>query len=198
MFHSCSLCLPGPTENWFQFWCYHLLSLCGLWVDPQNQLQGSSSLTRCHILVLYTHDLRNSMNERTHFFIKIYISHILFSKGLMFLWCVRDEWRQGQTAILTSLLLLTIARCVIFKNPLSTSSASWLELLNRGSLRTRALSLQAGSRSGLPVTNWLNCRQHLPIFFHNAHLAFASSAYLHGCISGWRLGQGSIYNIRKK
>ena len=46
------------------------------------------------------------MNERTHFFIKIYISHTLFS---MFLWCVRDEWRQGQTAILTQLLLLTIA-----------------------------------------------------------------------------------------
>ena len=32
------------------------------------------------------HNLRNSMNERTHFFIKIYISH-------MFLWCVRDGWR---------------------------------------------------------------------------------------------------------
>ena len=26
----------------------------------------------------------------------------------MFLWCVRDGWRQGQTAILTQLLLLTI------------------------------------------------------------------------------------------
>ena len=45
------------------------------------------------------------MNERTHF-IKIYISHTLFS---MFLGCVRDKWRQGQTAILTQLLLLTIA-----------------------------------------------------------------------------------------
>ena len=33
------------------------------------------------------------MNERTHFFVKINISHTLFSKGLMFLWCVRDEWR---------------------------------------------------------------------------------------------------------
>ena len=44
-------------------------------------------------------------NERTHFFRKIFISHTLFS---MFLWCVRDEWRQGQTAILTLLLLLTI------------------------------------------------------------------------------------------
>ena len=34
------------------------------------------------------------MNERTHFFIKIFISHTFFSKGLMFLWCVRDcgDW----------------------------------------------------------------------------------------------------------
>ena len=46
------------------------------------------------------------MNESTHFFIKICISHTLFS---MFLWCVRDEWRQGQIAILTQLFLLTIA-----------------------------------------------------------------------------------------
>ena len=60
------------------------------------------------------------MTNETHLFIKICFSHTLFSKELMFLWCVRDEWRQGQTAILTQ-LLLTIARCVIFKNPLSTS-----------------------------------------------------------------------------
>ena len=37
--------------------------------------------------------------------------------------------------------------------PLSTSSASWLGLLNQGSLRATALSLQAVSHSGLPVTN---------------------------------------------
>ena len=46
------------------------------------------------------------MNELIHFFIKIRISHTLFS---IFLWCVRDEWRQGQTSILTQLLLMTIA-----------------------------------------------------------------------------------------
>ena len=110
------------------------------------------------------------MNERTHFFIKICISHTLFSKGLMFLWCVRDGWRQEQTGILTQLPLLTIARCVIFKNPLGSSSASWLGLLNRKTLRATALSLQDGSRSGLPVTNSLKGCQHLPIFFHNVHL----------------------------
>ena len=43
--------------------------------------------------MLYTQDLRNSVNERTHFFIKISIFHTLFSEGLMFLWCVRDGWR---------------------------------------------------------------------------------------------------------
>ena len=109
----------------------------------------------CYLFcVLYNHnhniDLRNSMNEQTHFLMKIYISHTLFS---MFLWCVRGGWRQGQTSIWTQLLLLTIARCVIFKNPLSTSSASWLGLLNRGSLRATALILQAVSHCGLPVAN---------------------------------------------
>ena len=61
------------------------------------------------IIMLYCHnhniDLRTSINERTHFFIKICISYTLFS---MFLWCVRDEWRHGQTAILTQLIFLTI------------------------------------------------------------------------------------------
>ena len=70
------------------------------------------------------------MNERTHFFIKICISHTLIS---MFLWCVRDEWRLWQTAILTQLLLLTIA--------------TFLLHLGRGSLRATALSLQAGPLS---------------------------------------------------
>ena len=71
------------------------------------------------ILLLNTHDLHTSINKRTHFFMKICTSHTSFSKRLMFLCCLRDEWRHGQTTILTQLHLLTIARCVIFKNPLS-------------------------------------------------------------------------------
>ena len=128
------------------------------------------------------------MTNETHLFIKICISHTLFSRGLMFLWYVRDEWRQGQTAILTQLLLLTIARCVIFKNSLSTSSASWLELLNRG-------SLQAVPHTGLPRTNKLNCHWHLPIFFHNTHLLplFLQLIYT-GVSLDWQLGPGLIYN----
>ena len=92
-------------------------------------------------VVLYSH-LCKSMNGRIHFFIKICISHTLFSKGLMFMWCVTG----------TQLLLLTRARCVIFRNPLTTSSTSWLGLLNRRSLRATALSFQAFSQSGLSVT----------------------------------------------
>ena len=45
-----------------------------------------------------------------------------------------------------------------------------LWLLNRGLLRATALSLQAGPHSDLPVSKQLNCRRHLPMFFHNAHL----------------------------
>ena len=55
----------------------------------------------------------------------------------MFIWYVRDGWRQRQTAILTQLLLLTIARCVIFKNPryLHRCISDWL--LGQGSIHNR-------------------------------------------------------------
>ena len=82
------------------------------------------------LLMLYSRNTNISGNIIKHnlrtntLLYKKYISHTLFSKGLMFLWCVRNGWRQGQTTILNQLLLLTIARCVIFKNPLTTSSAS--------------------------------------------------------------------------
>ena len=115
------------------------------------------------------HNLRTSINKRAHFFIKIYLSHFILERVDVSVVC--ERWGET-TAILTQLLLLTIARCVIFKNTLSTSSASWLELLNRGSLRATALSraFSVCKLAGLPVTNYLNCRQHLPILFHNSHL----------------------------
>ena len=53
-------------------------------------------LYSCNINIsrnIIKHNLQTSMNDWTHFFIKIYISHTLFSKGLIFLWCVRDGWR---------------------------------------------------------------------------------------------------------
>ena len=119
------------------------------------------------------------MNYRTHFFIRICISHTLFSKGLIFLWCLRDEWRHKHTAILTKLLLLTIARSVI---PISTSSTSWLGLLNWRS--------QAASYSGLPFTKWLNGLRHLSIIFHNVHdlsvlpLIYTGASLIDGSIKG--------------
>ena len=81
------------------------------------------------------------MNEPTHTFMKICISHTLFS---MFLWRVRDEWRQGQTAILTQLLLLTVA--ALFHILAGIAQPGVAE-------DHTALSLQAGLHSDLPVTN---------------------------------------------
>ena len=80
-------------------------------------------------------------NEYT--FLQKYITLTLYSrKGGVVLY-VRDKWRQGQTAILTQVLLLTIAALL----------PHLAGLLNRGSLRAIAINLQAGSHSGIPVSN---------------------------------------------
>ena len=86
-------------------------------------------------------DLRTSMNERTHFFVKLFFPHTLFSGGLMFLLCVRDGWRQTDCYIDPTSSL----------DHSSTSSTSYLGLLNMGSLRAISLILQAGPHSGLPL-----------------------------------------------
>ena len=91
----------------------------------------------------------------------------------MFLECVGDGWRQGQTAILTELLLWTIERCVNSTHLSLLSHLSWG--CSTGGRRGPqpsgvVLSLLVGSHSGLPVNNCLNGRQQLPIFFHNSHL----------------------------
>ena len=54
--------------------------------------------------------LFTNFNERTNTLLKICIAYTLFS---MFRWCVRDGWRQGQTTILTKLLLLTLATLLL-------------------------------------------------------------------------------------
>ena len=105
----------------------------------------------------------------------------------MFLRCVRDVWRQGQAAILTQLLLLTIARCVIFNNPLSTSSVSWLGLLNRGSLRATALRKRSQSVSWF--SHWPSCDQLTEgppasaYILHNAHLLSLLLPLIYTCAS---------------
>ena len=53
------------------------------------------------------------MNERTHFFIKIYLSHIIFERVVSCGWEV--IWRRGQTATFLHKVLLTIA--ALLSNP---------------------------------------------------------------------------------
>ena len=81
------------------------------------------------------------MNERTHFFIKnIYLSHFILEMVNASVVCERR--------------METGTDCYIgptfSPGHSSTSSASWLGLLNQGLLRATALSLQAGPHSGLP------------------------------------------------
>ena len=66
------------------------------------------------------------MNERTHFFMKIYLSHFILER-VMFLLCVRDEL---ETAILTQQYFFLIL----------------VGLLNRGSLRAQSPLSAAGSQ----------------------------------------------------
>ena len=74
-------------------------------------------------------------------FIRICTSFYSFARNWSFCVCVRQTDVARQIAILTdNFFLLTIRRCVIFKNPLSTSSTSRLGLLNWRPLRAVALS----------------------------------------------------------
>ena len=128
------------------------------------------------------HKWRTSMNERIHFFIKICISHALLS---MFLWCVRDEWRQGKTAILTQLPLLTIAALLLHLGLSCWTGSRWGP---QPTVYKMALTL-----GFLSPTNSTAAGTCLYSFITPLASAF-SSAYLHRCISDWLLGQGSIYN----
>ena len=84
-------------------------------------------------------------NERTHFFIEIYLSNFILervAKGLMLVVC--ERWvRDGDR-------LLHINPKLFFDHS-STSFSSWLGLLNRGSLRAQALSQElALTRASCP------------------------------------------------
>ena len=118
------------------------------------------------------HNIRTSMNERIQFFIKTYISHTLFSKGLMFLWCARDGWRRGQSAILTPSSF----------DYSSNSSSSWLGLLNCGSLRAASLQSASWFSRWHPISNWL--KPSAPWLYYCLTFTWfrCSSAYLHRCI----------------
>ena len=93
-------------------------------------------------------------NERIHFFIKILISHSLFSKGWCLL-CVRDELETGTDLFWPK----------FFFAYSSTSSSSWMGLLNRGSLR--AQSPQSASWfSSLGILSLTHSNHLTPTCFH--------------------------------
>ena len=113
------------------------------------------------------------MNERIHFFIKIYLSRFILER--VDVGCVWEmNWRPGQTVILTQ---------SSSRDHSSTFSSSWLGLLNRGSLR--AASPQSAS--------WFSCWNLVPnwlkpsvcwLYYCLTYTCFScSSAYLHRCIS---------------
>ena len=96
-----------------------------------------------------------NFDERTNTLLykNMYLSHFILERVNASVIC--ERWVEtGTDCYIDPTFLLTIARCVIFKNPLSTSSASWLGLLNRGSLRATSLSLQlALTLAFLSLTN---------------------------------------------
>ena len=78
---------------------------------------------------------------------------LYFWKGDVLL-CVRDGWRQGQTSILTQVLLLTIAALLSHLGWGCSTVDHW-----------RPCRLQAGSHFGILVSDWLTAAGTLSIFF---------------------------------
>ena len=110
-----------------------------------------------------TDDIRTSMNERTHFFIK-YISHTLFSKGLMFL-CVREmSWKWGQTAILTPSSSSTIAALLSHLGWGSATVGHW----GPKALNLPLALISVSSLQLIPTD--LNRPGHLVILLSHVHL----------------------------
>ena len=93
--------------------------------------------------------------------------------------CVRDEWRQGQTAILTQVLLLTIAALL--------SRLGW-GCSTMG--HSGPSPLQAGSHFGIPVTDWPTAAGTPVCIFSSTLLRLIYT----GASLDWRLGRGSIYS----
>ena len=86
------------------------------------------------------------MNERTHFFIKIYLSHFILER--VDVGCVWEmSWRRGQTATYWPKVLLTIAALL--------SHLGW------GCLTVGYWGLQADSHAGILSPNWLQLQLEL-------------------------------------
>ena len=129
-----------------------------------------------------------NFNERTNTLLykNIYLSHTLFSKGLMFLLCVRDEWRQGQTAILTHILLLTVAALFPYLGWSCSTGGCWRSQLSvfMLALTLVLLSPTNATAAGTCLYSFINVHlipRLLPLIYTGASL-------------DWRFDQVSIYN----
>ena len=113
--------IPSLYSDWI-FW----LTLLGFPI-LFNFLQMLYTILRVYNILgnIIKHNIRTTMNERTHFFMKIYLSHIILDR-VIFLLCVRDELETGTDCYFDP---------SSSRNHSSISSSSWLGLLNRGSLR---------------------------------------------------------------
>ena len=81
-------------------------------------------------------------NERIHFFTKYRSLTLYFRKGDVLL-CVRDKWKQRQTALLTQVFLLSIVALLPHLGWGCSTVSHW---------GSKALSLQASSRFDIPVS----------------------------------------------
>ena len=88
------------------------------------------------------HNIWTSMNERTHFFIKIYLSHFI-RKGWCWL-CVRGELETGTDYILTQRF---------YRDHSSTSSSHWLGCSTVGHLGPKPSVWSWFSLRGHPISN---------------------------------------------
>ena len=123
------------------------------------------------------------MNERTHFFIKIYISHFILE--MVDVGCVwKMSWRRRQTAILTP----------SSSDHSSTTSSSWLGVSTASRRGPKPLCLPLALNSAYCL-QLIQAVCVLVILLLNAHLLPLFFAYSHKCISEWPLGRGSICYI---
>ena len=88
--------------------------------------------------------------------------------------------------------------CYIYpssRDHISTSSSSWLGLLNRGSLMAQSPLSAAGSQFGILSPTDSNCPGHLVILLSHSPPASAVLPLIYtGAFLDWRLGRRSIYN----
>ena len=138
--------------------------------------------------------MTTSINERTHFFIKIYLSHFILE--MVDFGCVWEvSWRRGQTATYWPKVLLTIEALLPHLGWGCSTVGHW---------GPHAVSLQADSHAGILSPNWLQlqleltqavCGTWLYIVSHSPVSAVPPLIYT-GASLNWQLGRGSIYNIQ--